>query len=215
VQQQEGGDEANATATKSIRASLGDGWVYARAESVGPTVGRELLVDGIWAIALALLAVAVYVSFRFEWQFGVAALVCTFHDVIVSLGLICLLGLEFNLTTMAALMLLAGYSINDTVIVFDRLRENMRRYRKSSLREIINMSVNATLSRTIMTSGTTILAIAPMLFLASDTLLNFTAVITWGVFIGTFSSVYVAAALLLYLPPLHRGTEAAQANVPA
>jgi preprotein translocase subunit SecF len=207
LQQQTGGDTANAQAVQTVKAALGEGWSYNRVESVGPTVGRELLIAGFTATCLALLGVAAYVMFRFEWQFGVSTLASTFHDVFVSLGLISLLGLEFNLTTMAALLLLAGYSINDTVIVFDRIRENMRRYKSAPMADVINMSVNATLGRTFMTSGTTMLAILPMLFFGGDTLFGFTAVIVWGVVVGTFSSVYVASSLLLYMPEPHLGRQ--------
>lgn len=205
VQMQDGGDEANASAVEHIKTQLGDSWTYNRTESVGPTVGEELLKAGLMANLLAMIGIGIYVSFRFEWQFGVAALAATFHDVFVSLGLIAVLGLEFNLTSVAALLLLAGYSVNDTVIVFDRIRENMRRYKQKSMGEIINLSVNSTLSRTILTSSTVMLAILPMLFMGGETLAPFTAVIAWGVFIGTFSSIYVAAALLIYLPPLRMG----------
>jgi preprotein translocase SecF subunit len=188
-----------------IKETLGEGWSYNRAEAVGPTVGQELLQAGIMATIFALLAITAYVAFRFEWQFGVAALVATFHDVFVSLGLVALLGWEFNLTTVAALLLLAGYSVNDTVIVFDRIRENLRKYKSKPMTEIINLSVNATLARTILTSSTTAIAILPMFFLGGEGLINFTGVILFGILIGTFSSTYVAAALLLYMPPLRMG----------
>ncbi len=211
VQQQTGGDTANAEAIGKIKEALGTGWTYNRSESVGPTVGQELLWNGFWATLLAIAGITVYVVVRFEWQFGIAALASTFHDVFVSLGLVSFLGLEFNLTTVAALLLLAGYSVNDTVIVFDRIREVMRRYKKLDMKGIINQSVNATLSRTLLTSGLTLMAVLPMLFLGGETLINFTAVITWGIFVGTFSSIYVAAALLLYLPPLQMGRDKATA----
>lgn len=207
LQQQTGGDTANAQAVQTVKTALGEGWIYNRVESVGPTVGRELLIAGFMATGLALLGVSLYVMVRFEWQFGVSTMISTFHDVFVSLGLISLLGLEFNLTTMAALLLLAGYSINDTVIVFDRIRENMRRYKSAPLGEVINMSVNGTLGRTFMTSGTTLLAILPMLFFGGETLFGFTAVIVWGVVVGTFSSVYVASAVLLYMPEPRLGRQ--------
>lgn len=209
LQQQSGGDTANAQAVQTVKTTMGEGWVYNRVESVGPTVGRELLIAGFTATALALLGVSLYVMMRFEWQFGVSTMISTFHDVFVSLGLISLLGLEFNLTTMAALLLLAGYSINDTVIVFDRIRENMRRYKSAPLSDVINMSVNGTLGRTFMTSGTTMLAILPMLFFGGETLFGFTAVIVWGVVVGTFSSVYVASAVLLYMPEPRLGRQPA------
>lgn len=205
VQEQAGGDENNTNAVNSIKATMGEGWNYNRSESVGPTVGNELLKAGTYAILLAILSIAGYVAIRFEWQFGVAAMTTIAHDIFVSLGLIAVLGLEFNLTSVAALMLLAGKSINDTVIVFDRIRENMRKYKQMPLGDIINLSVNQTLSRTIFTTLTVLLAILPMLFLGGEALISFTAVITWGMVVGTFSSIYVASALLLYLPPPHIG----------
>lgn len=205
VQEQAGGDENNTNAVNSIKATMGEGWNYNRSESVGPTVGNELLKAGSYAILLAILSIAGYVAIRFEWQFGVAAMTTIAHDIFVSLGLIAVLGLEFNLTSVAALMLLAGKSINDTVIVFDRIRENMRKYKQMPLGDIINLSVNQTLSRTIFTTLTVLLAILPMLFLGGEALISFTAVITWGMVVGTFSSIYVASALLLYLPPPHIG----------
>jgi preprotein translocase subunit SecF len=205
LQQQEGGDASNAAAVEKIKGSLGEGWTYNRAEAVGPTVGAELLKTGIYATLFSLLAITAYVAFRFEWQFGVAALVSTFHDVFVALGLVAVLGWEFNLTTVAALLLLAGYSVNDTVIVFDRIRENLRKYKTKPMTEIINLSTNSALSRTILTSLTTALAILPMFFMGGEGLINFTGVILFGIVVGTFSSTYVAAALLLYMPPLRMG----------
>lgn len=205
VQRQDGGDEANTSAVESIKTMLGEGWTYNRSESVGPTVGNELLRMGLMANLLAIVGIGIYVAFRFEWQFGVAAMTMIFHDVLVSLGLIAALGLEFNLTSVAALLLLAGKSVNDTVIVFDRIRENLRRYKQMPLAEIINLSVNSTLSRTILTSVTVMLAILPMLFLGGAALFSFNIVIAWGIFIGTFSSIYVASSILIYLPPLRMG----------
>lgn len=212
VQEQTGGDDKNTQAVNDIKSTMGEGWTYNRSELVGPTVGNELLKAGTWSILLAVLAIAGYVAFRFEWQFGVAAMTTILHDVVVSLGLIAVLGLEFNLTSVAALMLLAGKSVNDTVIVFDRIRENLRKYKQMSLAEVINLSVNQTLSRTIFTTLTVLLAILPMLFLGGESLISFTAVITWGMVVGTFSSIYVASAFLLYLPPPHIGRADAARN---
>jgi preprotein translocase SecF subunit len=141
---------------------------------------------------------------RFEWQFGLAALIATFHDVVVTVGLYSITGLDFNLTSIAALLTLAGYSINDTVVVFDRIRETLRRQKATSLRDVINDSVNQTLSRTTMTAGCTLLALLPLVFMGGPTLINFSAALTWGILVGTYSSIYVAAALLLYMPPLRR-----------
>lgn len=204
VQRQEGDEKAQTAAIEQIRAKLGTSYDYRRVEVVGPTVGAELLHTGILATVLAMLAIAVYVGFRFEWQFGVAALIATFHDVVTTVGFYAISGLDFNLTAVAALLTLAGYSINDTVVVFDRIRETMRRSRAVDMKKIINDAVNQTLSRTLMTAGTTLLALLPLLIWGGSTLINFSAALTWGILIGTYSSIYVAAAILLYLPPLRK-----------
>ena len=204
VQRQDGGEEAQQTAIQSIRGKLGAEFEYRRVEVVGPTVGSELLHAGILATVLAILAIAVYVGVRFEWQFGVAAFLATLHDVFVTVGLYSFTQLDFNLTSVAALLTLAGYSINDTVVVFDRIRETLRRQKANDLRVVINDSVNATLSRTMMTAGTTLLALIPLVFLGGPTLINFSAALTWGILVGTYSSIYVAAALLIYMPALRR-----------
>ncbi|HSK41412.1 MAG TPA: protein translocase subunit SecF [Arenibaculum sp.] len=208
VQQQDGGEAAQSGAVAKVRGLLGDSYEYRRVELVGPKVGNELLRDGILATVLAVAGITLYVAFRFEWQFGMAALVATFHDVLTTVGLYAVLGLEFNLTSVAALLTLAGYSINDTVVVFDRIREAMRRHKTTDMRTIVNMSVNQTLSRTILTSGTTLAAILPLLVFGGSTLFNFSLALTWGILIGTFSSVFVAAALLLYMRPLRRPASA-------
>lgn len=189
------------TVTK-IREALGAGYAFDRVEAVGPKVSDELFNDGVIATILAVLMIAVYVAFRFEWQFGIAAVIATGHDVFVTLGLFTLLQMDFNLTSVAALLTLAGYSINDTVVVFDRIRENRRKYKKMPLSEIINLSTNETLSRTIMTSLTTAIAIIPIVFLGGPALFGFSVAILFGIVIGTYSSIYVAAAILLYLPPI-------------
>jgi preprotein translocase subunit SecF len=204
IQRQEGGDEAQMAAVQAVRGKLGTSYEYRRVEVVGPTVGKELLHAGILATVLAMGAISLYVALRFEWQFGVAALIATFHDVLTTVGLYAVLQLDFNLTAVAALLTLAGYSINDTVVVFDRIRETLRRHKATSLREVINDAVNQTLSRTTMTAGTVLLVLLPLLFIGGPTLLNISAALTWGIFVGTYSSIYVAAALLLYMPPLRR-----------
>lgn len=210
VQQQEGGDAAQNAAVQKVRAALGDSYEYRRVELVGPRVGGELMRQGTIATVLAIVAIAAYVAFRFEWQFGVAALIATFHDVFVTVGLFIVLQLEFDLTAVAALLTLAGYSINDTVVVFDRMREQMRKHKSADIKTIINLSVNQTLGRTILTSGTTLLAIMPLLLFGGSALHNFTLALFWGILVGTFSSIYVAASLLLYLPAIRRGGESAK-----
>jgi preprotein translocase subunit SecF len=204
VQRQEGGDGAQQQAVEKVREKLGTAFEYRRVEVVGPAVGDELLKAGIWASVLSVLAIAIYVAFRFEWQFGVAAMIATLHDLIVTVGIFSVLKLDFNLTAVAALLTLAGYSVNDTVVVFDRIRETMRRQKAIDLRKVINDSVNQTLSRTTMTVGTVLLALLPLLLFGGETLFNFSLALVWGLVIGTYSSIYVAASLLLYMPPLHR-----------
>jgi len=204
IQRQEGGEDAQQRAVLAVREKLGSSYEYRRVEVVGPTVGSELFHAGMLATGLAVLAIAAYVAMRFEWQFGVAAFAATLHDVFVTVGLYSVLQLDFNLTSIAALLTLAGYSINDTVVVFDRIREMLRRQKSTDLRVTINEAVNQTLSRTLMTASTTLAALLPLLFLGGPTLINFSAALTWGILVGTYSSIYVAAALLLYMPPLRR-----------
>ncbi len=204
IQRQEGDETAQMKAIQGVREKLGTSYEYRRVEVVGPTVGKELLHAGILATVLAMLAISLYVGLRFEWQFGLAALIATFHDVLTTVGFFAVLHLDFNLTAVAALLTLAGYSINDTVVVFDRIRETLRRQKATDLRSVINDSVNQTLSRTTMTAGTTLLALLPLVLMGGATLINFAAALTWGIFVGTFSSIYVAAALLIYMPPLRR-----------
>ncbi len=204
VQRQEGGDDVQNLAAASVRTSLGESYEIRRVEVVGPRVGQELLHAGLMATLLAVLAISAYVAFRFEWQFGVSALIATFHDVFVTLGLFSILGLDFNLTAVAALLTLAGYSLNDTVVVFDRIRETLQRQKTGGLKQVINDAINQTLSRTLMTAGTTFLALIPLLLFGGPTLLNFAVALTFGVLLGTFSSIYVAAAILLYMKPLRQ-----------
>jgi preprotein translocase SecF subunit len=185
-----------------IQAQLGEGYAFRRTEVVGPKVSSELLTAGILAAVAAVFMIAIYVWFRFEWQYAVGAFVATGHDVFVTTGLYSLLQLDFTLTSVAALLTLAGYSVNDTVVVFDRIRENRRRYKRMSLRELINLSTNQVLHRTVLTSVTTSISIIPLLVFGGPTLFDFTAAILFGIVVGTFSSIYVAAALLLYLPPI-------------
>lgn len=198
----QGSEEANAEALRAVRDVLGEELEYRRTEQVGPKVGAELLRDGVIATILAVLAIGAYVYFRFEWQFAVSALVATAHDVLVTVGLYSILQLEFSLTAVAAVLTLAGYSVNDTVVVFDRVRELLRRHKAVDMKWIINLSVNQTLSRTVMTSVTTLLAVVPLLLFGGSALFSFSLAIFWGIVIGTYSSVFVAGSLLLYMPPL-------------
>jgi preprotein translocase subunit SecF len=199
VRMQEGGDAAQNAAMAKIKQALGSGVEYRRTEVVGPQVSAELLRDGIYALIGALLAIMAYVGFRFEWQFGVTGVIATAHDVVSILGLYSLLGLEFNLTSIAALMTIAGYSINDTVVVFDRVRENMRKYKAMPLPELFDLSINQTLSRTVLTSGATLLSLLALYFLGGEVLHGFSLAVIWGIIFGTYSSICVATPMLLYM----------------
>lgn len=172
---------------------------FRRVELVGPKVSGELINAGILAITLAIGAVLIYIWFRFEWQFGVGAVVALVHDVILTVGFFSLTQLEFNLSIIAAILTIVGYSLNDTVVVYDRVRENLRRYRKVPLIELFNNSINEVLARTIMTSLTTLLALLALFFFGGTVIQGFTAAMIWGVFVGTYSSVFVAVPFLLVL----------------
>ncbi len=169
-----------------------------RSETVGPKVSGELLQDGLWALFWALLLMMVYITFRFEWHYGVGAVAALFHDVIITIGMFSLLQFEFNLTTIAALLTIIGYSMNDTVVVFDRVREERRRYKKLPLVRVIDIALNGTLSRTILTSGTTLLALLAIFFFGGEVLRGMSSALIWGILIGTYSSIFVASALLIY-----------------
>jgi preprotein translocase subunit SecF len=187
-------------AAQKIKDALGSGYSFPDTQVIGPKVSGELLHAGVLATLLAILFIAIYVAVRFEWQYGIGAAVATGHDVLVTAGLYSVLHLDFTLTSIAALLTLAGYSINDTVVVFDRIRENRRKYKRMGLADLINLSTNQMLTRTILTSAATAISIVPMLLFGGPTLFDLTAAILFGIVVGTFSSTYVAAALLLYLP---------------
>ena len=199
VQRQEGGEKAQQAAVEAVKAALGPEVEYRRTEFVGPKVSEELFWDGVMAVTFAILAILVYIWFRFEWQFGLGAVVALVHDVLSTIGLFSLLGLEFNLSTVAAILTIAGYSINDTVVVYDRVRENLRKFKTMPLAELFNRSINETLSRTVMTSVTTLLALLSLYLLGGEVLRGFSFAMIWGVLIGTYSSVCLAVPMLLYL----------------
>ncbi|MEQ9638969.1 MAG: protein translocase subunit SecF [Alphaproteobacteria bacterium] len=203
VEQQPGGAPAQQAAVERIKTALGqmvgDDIDYRRTEFVGPKVSGELIEAGIIAVALAVVMMLVYIWFRFEWHFGLGAVVALVHDVAISIGLFGATQMEFNLATIAALLTIVGYSINDTVVVFDRVRENLRRYKTRPLLEVLNVSVNDTLARTTMTSVTTLLALFALLIFGGEVIRSFVVAMIWGIVIGTYSSVFVAAPLLVWL----------------
>ena len=196
VQRQAGDEAAQIVAINAITNTLGESYNIRRTEFVGPTVGRELAEKGLLAVVCALLAIMVYIWFRFEWQFSIAAIFALAHDILTTIGLFALTSFEFNLATVAAILTIAGYSINDTVVVFDRVRENLRRYKSYELRAILNKSLNETLSRTVMTSFTTLLALITISIFGGAVLRDFALAMIWGVLIGTYSSIFVAVGFL-------------------
>jgi preprotein translocase subunit SecF len=202
VQAQEGQEAATTDTVQAIQTALQEvspDIKFTSIESVGPKVSGELIQTAFLAVGGALAAILIYIWLRFEWQFSVGAVVALFHDVVLTIGLFSILQIRFDLPVVAAILTIIGYSINDTVVIFDRLRENLRKYKKRPLREVMNLSVNETLSRTLMTSGTTLLALIALLILGGDVIRAFVFAITWGVVVGTYSSVYVAKNVVLYL----------------
>lgn len=194
----------NAQAITTLRGALSEAFEgqvvdYRRIEFVGPQVGKELKVQGLYAVLFSLLGILTYVWFRFEWQFGIAAIVALLHDAVATLGLFAVTQLEFNLSTVAAILMIAGYSINDTVVVFDRIRENLRKYKKKPLPELFNFSVNQTLSRTLMTSVTTFLALLALYLFGGEVIRGFVYALIFGIAIGTYSSIFVASPVLLLM----------------
>ena len=206
VQRQEGGEDAQQAAIDKVRGALPAAVEYRRTEFVGPKVSEELFRDGLMAVGFAMLGILIYIWFRFEWQFGAAAVIALAHDVISTIGIFALTGIEFNLSTVAAILTIAGFSINDTVVVFDRVRENLRKYKTLSLFQLFNNSINETLSRTIVTSLTTLLALFALYGLGGEVIRGFSFAMIWGIVVGTYSSICVAVPLLLYLN-LKRGAE--------
>jgi preprotein translocase subunit SecF len=170
-----------------------------RVEFVGPQVGDDLAEDGFLALLYSTICILIYISWRFEWKFAAGAILATFHDVIVTLGLFSILGLEFDLTVLASVLALIGYSLNDTIVVYDRIRENFRQLRNKSTEEIMNISINVTLGRTIMTSLTVILVLVSLFFLGGEIIHNFAIVLLFGVFFGTYSSIFIASPMALIL----------------
>ncbi len=189
-------EKAQMAAVSQIKETLGNGYEYRKVELVGPQVGDELKKAGIVASVIAVLAICLYVWFRFEWQFAVGALVGLSHDLLVTVGLLSLFGFDISLTTVAAVLTLAGYSINDTVVNYDRIRENLRKYKKMPQYDLLNKSTNDIFSRTILTGITTLLAAVALFAFGGDALRSFSFTILWGVIVGTYSSIYVSTTLM-------------------
>ena len=184
---------------KNLEKSFGNNFNFRRVENVGPKVSAELLKSGIIAISVALTLMLIYIWIRFEWQFSLGAILALFHDVIVTLGLFSLLGLEINLSIIAAVLTIVGYSMNDTVVIFDRVRENLRKYSDIKIFDLTNISINETLSRTLITSITTLLALLSIFFFGGEILKGFSLAMIFGIIFGTYSSIYIANTVLVRL----------------
>ncbi|OUS18705.1 protein-export membrane protein SecF [Rhodospirillales bacterium 47_12_T64] len=197
IQKQDGDEKKQMEVIQFVKAELGgDVAEYRRVEFVGPKVGAELKQDGALATIFALLGIGIYIWFRFEWQFSVAALLALTHDVITTIGFFAITQYEFNLASLAAVLTVAGYSINDTVVIFDRVRDELRRYKKMEVLDILNMAINKTLSRTVLTSVTTLLALFALFAFGGEVLRGLSLALIWGVAIGTYSSIALAVPLL-------------------
>ena len=196
IESQDGGDNAEQSALAKVRSAM-DAYEFRRQEVVGPTVSGELAQAGTIAVLVSLLAIMVYIWLRFEWQFALGAVAATMHDVILTIGLFALLQIEFSLSSIAAILTIVGYSLNDTVVVYDRIRENLRKYKKKPIRTLLDMSINDTLSRTVITSLTTLLALVSLYIWGGEVLRNFTFAMIFGILIGTYSSIFIAAPILI------------------
>ena len=183
----------------SLAINFGENLDYRRVEYVGPTVSKELLKSGAIAIIVAIIAMLIYIWFRFELPFAIGAVIALMHDTILTIGMFSLTALEFNLSTVAAILLIIGYSMNDTVVVYDRVRENLKKYKKLQINLLLNKSINETLSRTINTTATTTLALLALYFFGGNIIKDFSFAMIWGILIGTYSSILVATPLLIYL----------------
>ena len=191
--------EQSQAAIDKVKAELGEGIEYRRVESVGPQVSGELIWSATTAVLVSILLMFAYIWFRFEWQFGLGAVLALAHDVLATIGIFSLMQFEFNLTTIAALLTIVGYSMNDTVVVFDRIRENLRKYKKMDIGDLIDLSINDTLSRTVMTSTTTLLALGSLYVFGGEVIASFTFAMIFGILIGTYSSIFVAAPVLIWI----------------
>ena len=183
-------EEVVALVQTTLDTEIEDQVTFQRTEAVGPKVSGELIQSGIMSVLLAVGAVLFYIWIRFEWQFGVGAVIALIHDVILTIGMFSLTGLEFNLSIIAAILTIVGYSLNDTVVVYDRIRENLRKFRKKEIPDLINFSLNETLARTVMTSVTTLLALAALFYFGGEVIHGFTAAMIWGIFVGTYSRIF-------------------------
>jgi preprotein translocase subunit SecF len=200
VAEQPGGDKAQQEAVGKVRGALGDSVDYRRVEVVGPRVSGELLAGGVAGLGLAIVAILIYLWFRFEWQFALGAMIANVHDIVLTIGFMSISQVDFDLTSIAALLTILGYSLNDTVVIYDRIREMLRRYKKMPMPQLLNESINSTLSRSIITHVTVTLALLALLLFGGQAIHSFTAVMMFGVvLVGTYTSIFIAAPILIYL----------------
>ena len=202
IQAQEGAESVSSEIIANVEAALQQidpDITFPSVESVGPKVSGELVLTAVYAVLAAIGAVLIYIWLRFEWQFSLGAVAALIHDVVLTIGIFSLLQIRFDLAIIAALLTIVGYSLNDTVVVFDRVRENLRRYKQKDLKGVLNLSINETLSRTVMTSVTTLIALISLFVLGGDVIRGFVFAMIWGVIVGTYSSIFIASALLLQL----------------
>lgn len=198
--QQPGGDTAQQAAVQKVRATLGDSVDYRRVEVVGPRVSGELLAYGMLGLIVAIFGILIYLWFRFEWQFAIGAMIANVHDIVLTIGFMSIAQVDFDLTSIAALLTILGYSLNDTVVIYDRIREILRRYKKMPMPELLNESINSTLSRSIITHVTVTLALLALYLFGGHAIHSFTAVMIFGVvLVGTYTSIFIAAPMLIYL----------------
>ena len=200
IAEQPGGDAAQQEAVTKVRAVLGDGYDYRRVEVVGPRVSGELLSYGVIGLGLAIFCILIYLWFRFEWQFALGAMIANVHDIVLTIGFMSVTQIDFDLTSIAALLTILGYSLNDTVVIYDRIREMLRRYKKLPMPDLLNASVNQTLSRSVITHVTVSLALLALLLFGGQAIHSFTATMMFGVvLVGTYTSVFIASPILIYL----------------
>lgn len=200
VAEQPGGDAAQQAAVQKIRSTLGEEVDYRRVEVVGPRVSSELLAYGVLGLMLAIFGILIYLWFRFEWQFALGAMIANIHDIVLTIGFMSIAQIDFDLTSIAALLTILGYSLNDTVVIYDRIRELLRRYKKMPMPELLNQSINSTLSRSIITHVTVTLALFALLLFGGKAIHSFSATMMFGVvLVGTYTSIFIAAPLLIYL----------------
>ncbi len=219
VAQQPGGEKAQQAAVNKIKEALGPGIDYRRVEVVGPRVSAELVQNGILGVVVAIFGILLYLWFRFEWQFAIGATIATLHDVVLTIGFYSFTQVDFDLSSVAAILTIMGYSVNDTVVIYDRIREMLRRYKRMPIADLLDLSMNAMLSRTVITTATTFLAVFGLYLFGPEVIQSFVQAVLFGIIVGVYSSAFIAAPLLIYLGVTTQGsakeTDEKKAKVPA